>query len=395
MESKYKYAQMYIKRTIEHEVLAMAEVYSVVTITGPRQSGKTTLARHLFPQLPYFSFENPDIRFAVESDPRAFLNQLNNGAILDEIQHIPQLLSYLQQIVDEEKNKLTFILTGSNQFSLLNTISQSLAGRTAILKLLPFSLEEIPMGKKQSTNELLYKGFYPAIHSNNLNPTKAYRNYYETYLERDLRQLIHIKELSLFQKFMKICAGRIGNLFNASAIASETGVSVKTIQSWVSILEASYVIMRLQPYFENINKRLIKSPKLYFYDVGLASYLLGIEKMQHLERDPLRGALFENMVVMEFVKKRFNKGMDNNLYFYRDSHHSEIDLIRRKGNDLNPIEIKSAQTFHPDFLKGLKRFEKLFGKRVGEMLLVYDGELQTKIRDVDIISFRSIEDISS
>ncbi|RLD22450.1 MAG: AAA family ATPase [Bacteroidetes bacterium] len=381
---------MYIKRSIEKEVLSMSKAYPVVTITGPRQSGKTTLAKHLFGHLPYFSFENPDTRFFADSDPRAFLDQIKKGAILDEIQHVPQLLSYLQQLVDENRDDVLFILTGSNQFSLLNNISQSLAGRTAILKLLPFSFEETPKLKKMSADDIMYKGFYPAVHTNKLNPTKAYRNYYETYLERDMRQLIQVRELSLFQKFMRICAGRIANLYNASAIASEVGVSVKTIQSWTSILEASYVVMRLQPFFENINKRLIKSPKLYFYDIGLAIYLLGIEEPHQLSRDPLRGAMFENMVVMELVKRRFNQGLESNYYFYRDSHHFEIDIIQKKGNDLIPYEIKSAQTFNPGFIKSLTQIKKQFKQRIPEMFLIYDGKLQSDMHDVHILNFRNL-----
>ncbi len=368
----------------------MAEAYPVITITGPRQSGKTTLVKHLFPGLPYQSFENPDIRMLAESDPRAFLNRLKNGAILDEVQHVPFLLSYLQQIVDEHRNDRLFILTGSNQFSLLNNITQSLAGRTAILKLLPLSLTEIPAVKAHSTDEIMYKGFYPAVHAYGLNPTKTYRNYYETYLERDLRQLIHIRELSLFQKFIRICAGRTGNIFNASALAEETGVSVKTVQSWVSILETSYVLMRLQPYHENINKRLIKSPKLYFYDVGLAVYLLGIEEPEQLERDPLRGALFENMILMELIKQRVNQGLDPNFYFYRDSHHFEIDVVQKSGNRLIPYEIKSAQTFHPAFLKGLERFRKIFQERIHKMYLIYDGESRSSIGDIRLINYRDL-----
>jgi predicted AAA+ superfamily ATPase len=325
-----------------------------------------------------------------ESDPRAFLSRLKKGAILDEVQHVAFLLSYLQQIVDERREERLFILTGSNQFSLLNNVTQSLAGRTAILKLLPLSLTEIPAVKAHTTDEIMYKGFYPAVHAYQLNPTKTYRNYYETYLERDLRQLIHIRELSLFQKFIRICAGRTGNIFNASALAEETGVSVKTVQSWVSILETSYVLMRLQPYHENINKRLIKSPKLYFYDVGLAIYLLGIEETGQLERDPLRGALFENMILMELIKQRVNQGLDPNFYFYRDSHHFEIDVVQKSGNQLIPYEIKSAQTFHPTFLKGLERFRKIFQERIQEMYLIYDGETRSSIGDIRLINYRDL-----
>ena len=369
----------------------MSREYPVITITGPRQSGKTTLVRHLFPELPYFSLENPDIRMLAETDPRAFLRRTKEGAILDEIQNAPFLFSYLQQIVDEQRERSTFILTGSNQFTLLDNISQSLAGRTAILKLLPLSFAEVPGFKGKSTDKIMYEGFYPAIHAYGSDPTKTYRNYYETYLERDLRQLLHVRELSLFQRFIRICAGRTGNLFNASAIAEETGVSVKTVQSWVSILEASYILLRLPPYHANIRKRLIKSPKLYFYDVGLAAYLLGIEEVSQMERDPLRGALFENMIIMELIKRRMNRGLDPHLFFYRDSHHFEIDAVQKSGSRLIPHEIKSAQTFHPGFLKGLHRFRELFGESVvDKMFLVYDGMSQGQVGGVQLVNFRDL-----
>jgi uncharacterized protein len=381
---------MYITRNIEKEVLLMSSAYPVVTITGPRQSGKTTMCKHLFPELPYFSFENPDIRLMAKTDPRGFLSKLKKGAILDEIQNVPQILSYLLQIVDEHKNGVNYILTGSNNFSLINKISQSLAGRTAVLKLLPFSFSEMASGLNLSTDEIIFRGFYPANFSSNISPIKIYRNYYETYLERDLRELINIKELGLFQKFVKLCAGRIANLLNASALASEVGVSVKTIQSWIAVLEASFVLFRLQPYYENISKRLIKSPKLYFYDTGLASYLLGIDDVKQLERDPLRGALFENMIVAEHLKQRFNKGLDANFFFYRDSHHNEVDLIYRQANRIIAVEIKSAQTFHIDFLKNLLKIQSIFPENLKQMLLVYDGDTETTIKDVDILNFRRL-----
>lgn len=384
---------MYIKRDIETEILEMSLQYPAVIITGPRQSGKTTTAKHLFPQLPYISLENPDQRILSLEDPRAFLNQFQEGAILDEIQRVPELLSYLQQILDEREGDKIFILTGSNQFSLLNNITQSLAGRVAILKMLPLTINEI--SNSHDTNSRILNGFYPAIFSKNLNPTKFYRNYYETYLERDLRQLIKIKDLSLFQKFMRLCAGRIGNIFNASALSSEVGVSVKTIQEWISILETSFIAFRLPPFFENINKRLIKSPKLYFYDIGLVTYLLGIENENQVFRDPSRGALFENLIITELMKHRLNRGLDPNLFFYLDSNHFEIDLVYKKGSDLYPFEIKSAQTYHTNFLKGLNAFKKIFTHRIPKQFLIYDGETEMNIQGTQLLNYKSLPETIS
>jgi len=366
----------YFPRDIEKEALELAAHYPVLTITGPRQSGKTTLARHLFKDLPYFSFENPDLRSLVINDPRKFLSQLPKGAILDEIQNVPDILSYLQEIADERKNDALFVITGSNHFAVMQKVTQSLAGRTGILKLLPFNLRETGVDNPFSTDELLVKGFYPAIYKSKLSAPKIYRNYYETYLQKDVRQLIQIKDLNLFDKFIRICAGRTGSLLNTANIANETGLSMPTIRSWLSVLEASYIIMLLPPLYENIKKRMIKSPKLYFYDVGLASYLLGIEDKVMMDRDPLRGSLFENMVVMEIVKHRFNAGFDHNVSFFRDSHHNEVDMVFRQGPKLIPIEIKSSQTFNPDFLNGLNYFKSVFPERVEKEFVIYDGQIE-------------------
>lgn len=380
----------YFKREIETECRSMAKQYPVLTITGPRQSGKTTLVRHLFHELPYFSFENPDIRMLMQTDPRRFLAEIPHGAVLDEIQHVPELTSYLQQMVDGKKKQVNFILTGSNQFMVMQHVTQSLAGRTALLTLLPLTIRELSTKTSGDPDQLMYHGFYPAIWARNLNPTKTYRNYYETYLQRDVRQLIRLKDQSLFHKFMGICAGRTGSLFNASSVATEVGVSVPTIKSWLSILEASFVILLLQPWHENLTSRLVKTPKLYFYDTGLAAYLLGIEKPEQLKRDPLRGMLFENMVIMELVKRRYNKGLNHSFYFYRDNHQNEIDLLYRKGNDVICIEIKSSETFHTDFLRGFSTVDRVFGSRVKRRILIYNGSLEQH-GEIEVVNFRNAD----
>ncbi len=345
-----------IKRDIENILLKLANQYPVVTITGPRQSGKTTLIKYVFPNKKYVNLETPDIRQFALTDPRGFLNQYDD-AILDEIQRAPDLLSYIQPIVDENKEPGRFIITGSQQFEVLNNISQSLTGRTALLKLLPFSISEIKNNVDVSLiDKLIYNGFYPRIYDMNIDPHQAIGDYIITYVERDIRQLISIKDLNLFEKFLKLCAGRIGQLLNLQSLANDAGISHTTARSWISILEASYIIFLLPPWFNNFSKRLIKSPKLYFYDVGLASYLLGIENEKQVFRDPLRGNLFENLIIIEVLKYRFNKGKKSNLYFYRDSKGLEIDLIYEAGRNIFPIEIKSGATVSEDYFKDLKRF---------------------------------------
>jgi len=382
---------MWVVREIESELKDLASHYPVVMITGPRQAGKTSLARQTFPDKPYFTFENPDVREKVSSDPRAFFASNPNGAIIDEFQRYPEILSYIQGIVDEKKEKGQFILTGSNNVSMLSNVTQSLAGRVALLKLLPFSIAEIAStGKDYTVDEYLLNGFYPIIHTEGLNPTKSYRNYYETYIERDIRQILQLKEVSYFQKFMKLCAGRVGQLFNASNLATEVGVSSVTIQAWLSALQATYIVFFVQPWSANISKRLVKTPKLYFYDVGLAAYLLGIENTSHIETHPLRGSLFENMVTLEILKKRYNVGLDNNLYFYRDNHGNEVDILQESGYQLNIFEIKSAQTFTPHFLKGLDYFRKIAPDRVVSSNLVYAGNDEMVIKEHRVINYKNI-----
>lgn len=384
-----------LNRDISAELLEMANQYPVVTLLGPRQSGKTTLVKQLFKDMPYVSLENPDDRSFAEFDPRAFLENYPNGVILDEIQRLPILLSYIQGIVDQRKKKGIFILTGSHQHQLHQSVSQSLAGRTAILKLLPFCLSELPVNHQhQALDYYLYHGMYPRIYDDSLNPTKFYRSYLQTYVERDVRQMINIKDLATFQLFIKLCASRVGQLVNANSLSHEVGVSANTVTHWLSILEASFIIFRLPPYFENFGKRLIKSSKLYFTDVGLASYCLDIHSPALLARDPLRGSLAENFMISELIKHRENAGFEPNAYFYRDSNQREVDFIIKNGNQLIPIEIKSSKTFHPSFLKGLTHLKTIAEGRVTQGYLLYAGDQEQYIHDIFIANFHHIKKIS-
>lgn len=384
-----------INRTVEPVLHDLAGKYPVVTITGPRQSGKTTLCRQVFDRKPYANLESPDVRQFAVDDPRGFLAQFPDGAVLDEIQRAPELASYLQPMVDSDQREGRFILTGSQQFEVSNTINQSLAGRSALVRLLPFSIGEIQSGfTLPDIDGLLYHGFYPRVWDKQLHPTQALGDYFETYIERDLRQIVTIKDLNLFQRFMKLCAGRVGGLLNVSSLANDAGVSHTTARAWLSVLEASYIIFLLQPYHSNISKRLVKSPKLFFYDVGLAAFLLGIENTTQISRDPLRGSLFENMVVAEALKYRFNHGRRSNLYFYRDSKGNEVDLLFVNGPDLFPVEIKAGMTITRDYFKGLDHIKKVFADRMPEGSgLVYGGGEAQQRTGVSIVPLQGIYDL--
>ena len=384
-----------IDRAIEPTIKSLASQYPVVTITGPRQSGKTTLCRKIYPKKDYINLEAPDVRSFALDDPRRFLARYPDGAILDEIQRAPLLLSYIQTIVDEQKRPGQFIVTGSQQFEVMNTVSQSLAGRTALLKLLPLSIAELKEGgyAPATTDGLLLAGFYPRIYDQGLNPTRALGDYFETYVERDIRQLVSIKDLSLFEKFVRLCAGRSGQLLNLNSLASDVGISHTTARTWMTLLEASYIIFLLRPWHPNFSKRLIKSPKLYFYDVGLASYLLGLETELQMSRDPLRGNLFENMAVIEALKYRFNRGKRNNLSFYRDRKGDEVDLLLEAGQDVFPVEIKAGETITQDYFKGLKSFARIFPKLPWGGGLIYGGRDIQFRNDVRIYPIANIEEM--
>lgn len=387
MEAKY------IHRELSSVLEEAYRYFSVITVTGPRQSGKTTLIRNLFPRLPYYSLESLDIRSFAENDPIAFLNQNEEGMILDEVHNAPDLLSYIQGIVDEHPDK-RYILSGSSQFAMLKRVTQSLAGRTAVFELMPLSYSETKdLTADVPLDKLLFNGFYPAIYSGRNVPEFLYPAYMKTYLDRDVRDLLQIKDMMQFHIFIKLCAGRIGSLFKASELANEIGVSPNTITSWLSVLQASYIVTLLPPYFENTSKRLTKMPKLYFLDTGLACYLLGIESPEQLSRDKMRGALFENFVVTEALKQRYNQGKESNLYFYRDSNQNEIDLLLKRNTRLYGIEIKSSMTYHKDFEKALKRIDEWVKAPVDGKAVVYAGNFENTAGEIKLLNYTNMDEV--
>jgi uncharacterized protein len=380
-----------IKRILQKECINLSHQYPIVTITGPRQSGKTTLAKACFPQKPYVNLEEPDQRhFAIE-DPRGFLNQYPDGAVLDEIQRTPDIPSYIQSIVDSKPQNGMFVLTGSQQFEMTQTINQSLAGRTALIKLLPFSMKELSsLNKEDSLDEILLNGFYPRLHNEALNPSQFFMSYFETYIQRDLRQLSQIENLHLFEKFVRLLASRVGQLLNYNSLANDIGITQPTMRKWISLLEANYIAYLLPPYHRNIGKRLIKTPKVYFYDVGLATYLIGIENREQLANHPLRGYLFENFMIMEFLKNRFNRIKTPNLHFFRDRTGHEVDLVLQKASKLIPIEIKSAQTPNTDFTKDLEFFRKLFKNETSKAFVLYTGKERHSLKNTQYLPWLDV-----
>lgn len=385
-----------IKRTISSKILYYARHYPVITITGPRQSGKTTLSKALFPKKKYLSLENIDIRSYAKTDPRSFLNDcLKEGAVIDEIQRVPELVSYIQEIVDTKDKPGLFILTGSQNFHLLDTISQSLAGRTALAVLLPFSYSEIYSDRAIPVNKLLFTGFYPRIHDKKLNPTEALSFYVSTYLERDIRALINVKDLSKFEKFLKLCAGRTAQIINLSNLANDCGINHNTAKSWLGVLEASYVIFFVRPHHANFGKRLIKAPKLYFTDCGLAAYLLDIQNAKHIANHPLKGAIFENFVVAELLKARTNHGKNSNIYFFRDNIGNEVDILLESGaSSVRPVEIKLGCTITDDYFKGLRYYQKINKKNSFKAALIYGGNENQRRGTFDIFSYKNVEKIN-
>ena len=366
----------------------LASSFKAIAITGPRQSGKTTLAKSFFLNKPYITLENPTDRNLALADPISFLSAFPNGAVLDEAQKAPELFSYLQGILDSDDEKGKFVLTGSNNFLLLESISQSLAGRVGYLDLLPFSIHESELCPQPpaTLEENIFLGGYPSVVHDRTKPDAWVASYVRTYVERDVRLVKNISDLMTFQRFLYLCAGRIGQQINLTNLANDTGVDHKTIQSWLGVLQASYIVYTLPSYYKNFNKRLTKTPKLYFYDTGLACYLLGIKNASELTNHGYRGPLFENFIITELLKNRYNKGQRSNLYYWRDSSGNEIDVLIDNGSSQIPLEIKSAATLNMDFFKGLAYWEKLTGQMGGH--LVYSGEGSRSHKNFSVFNWK-------
>ncbi len=375
-----------IQRKLERKLKELSKKFPVISLTGPRQSGKTTLVRHVFSGHEYVSLEELDTRLFAQSDPRGFLKDHPKGMILDEVQRVPELFSYIQSIVDRSGKTGSFILTGSQNFLLLERISQSLAGRVAILKLLPLSIEELEAGGLgiPEYETAILNGFYPRLYDKKIPPVDFFPNYIQTYLERDVRLVKNITDLNSFTRFLKLCAGRAGQLVNFSALGQEAGISHATASSWISLMEASYIIFLLNPHHRNFNKRIVKSPKLYFYDTGLACSLLGITSTKQIETHYLRGPLFENLVIADLFKNYANIGIESPLFFWRDKTGHEIDLLIESGENLRPVEIRSARTVSQEFFKDLNYYNNLSEKNNKPSVVVYGGGKEQKWNNITV-----------
>ena len=377
-----------IRRAASEHILKCAKQFPAVLIQGPRQSGKTTLAKSLFPEKAYYSFEYPDIRKLFETDPRAFLSEIGSeGAILDEVQNVPEILSYLQGMIDEEGQNGKYILTGSSNFKIMSSVSQSLAGRCAICKLLPLSLTE---HHSEGLDNQIISGGYPRIYSSDVDLSEYYRSYIETYVEKDIRRTLNIKDFKAFEGFVVSLAVRIGSMVEFSSISNDCGISVNTIKEWLSILEQSYIVFLLPAWYESRTKRLVKSKKIYFYDTGLACSILGLTESEQLKRERLRGALFENLVILEKLKQAFNFGLPSSFYYYRTSNGVEVDLIEENGGRLNGYEVKASTTFDPDFLKGLVSFRNDYDDEADEMSVIYAGDYEGRAKGCRIVNYMNM-----
>jgi predicted AAA+ superfamily ATPase len=382
----------FITRTITKFIRKQQTKYPILGITGPRQSGKTTLLRHIFKDYTYVSLENPDLRAFASGDPNGFLKKYNTNVILDEVQRVPELFSYIQTIVDESQKMGQFILSGSQNFHLLNSITQTLAGRVALFKLLPLDFNEL---KKEnllaaSFSEASVRGFYPAIFDRDIDPSVFYSNYINTYLEKDVTELINIRDTNSFRTFIALCASRAGQLLNMSALANDCNISQPTAKAWMSILESSYIVFLMQPYYENFNKRLVKTPKLYFYDTGLLCHLLNIRSAEEMEENRLKGNIFENMVIAEYQKKNFHQYLHQNYYFWQDSNNHEIDLLIKTAKGFDIFEVKATQTIKPSVFAGMDYFEAIAGDAKIKKTLIYGGVENQKRTKYSVLGWAGI-----
>jgi predicted AAA+ superfamily ATPase len=382
----------FIDRQVVDVIISQKNKFPILVLTGPRQSGKTTLLKELFHDYRYISLESPDVRLFAENDPHGFLTEYDNRVILDEVQRVPQLFSYLQTRVDESKIMGQYILSGSQNFHLLNSITQTLAGRVVLFKLLPLDFTELKAANLlQSTfQQAAVKGFYPAIFDRDINPAIYYRNYIQTYIEKDVTELLNIKDVKLFRTFLGLCAGRVGQLLNYTALANECDITYQTAKSWLSILESSYITFFVQPYHQNFNKRLVKSAKLYFYDTGLLAYLLGIKTATDLNESRLKGHVFENLIVAETYKQREHQYLDQEYFFWQDSNANEVDLLTKKGTDFYISEIKATETITSKLFEQLDKFEQIAAPAVVNKTLIYGGDNNQNRTNYAVRSWKNV-----
>lgn len=383
-----------VPRSLGEKIVTLVQNFPVISVTGPRQSGKTTLVKALFPSYAYVNLENLDDRAAAEEDPVRFLRvHSDRGVIIDEAQRVPDLFSYLQGLVDESGKMEKYVLTGSHNFLLIEKITQSLAGRVAVCNLMPFGLPELDRSDllPQDLDRLLYSGLYPVLYDRRVLPSDYFPSYIRTYIERDVRSIANVGNLSTFQRFVKLCAGRVGQLLNLSSIGNELGINYKTVLSWISILEASFIVFLLQPHHRNFKKRLVKQPKLYFFDSGLLCALLEIQSPDQLSSHYLRGNIFESFVVSEYIKLRYHAGLRSNAFFWRNSTGHEIDLLLEEGEHLRAVEIKSGETINTDFFKNLRYFKKLSSEPEDHFHLIYGGERNFFQKYGQVLGWRNLE----
>ena len=384
----------YINRKIESVVTEASQYFPVISVTGPRQSGKSTLLKHLFPDAVAYSMKDLNVREFAQNDPIAFLNN-DKGKMMfiDEIQKVPALLDYMQGIVDEHPDR-RFCITGSSNLELLRGLSESLPGRAGVFELMPMTYDETRAEQQgKPLDELLFNGLYPAVCAQKNTARLFYPSYVKTYLEKDVRDLLKIQDQLQFMRFMKLCAARVGSLFNASEVANEIGVDSKTVTRWLSVLQASYLITLLPPYFENVTKRVVKSQKLYFNDPGLACYLLDIESPKQLSRDKMRGCIFENFIVLEILKHRFNQGLENGVFFYRDSNQNEVDILLKQEGEITAIEVKSSSTYTAEFEKSLKKIQDYVKTPVAKKIIVYAGDFENTAGDIQVVNYKNLSSV--